>query len=209
MYSWNMQDPWHTWNQSSWNQNSRDQNISNQRSWSQEGRDSDDEHLADSEALTWTAAKAFLSGCKEPPGKAKANAILKTCRAQIDGLNPGQRVWVPVEFNWQAYLAKHPAAEQIFESPITGFFAEAFPFKEPNAGTLRNWGLTDLRVDFVCTHADHSAVRLHPSKASEAKVQIGRLVRWRQGLDAQNSMPVHEEALTVISHRLLAQNSEP
>ena len=66
------------------------------------------------------------------------------------------------------YLAHHPQASEIFRSPITAFRAEVFDEKYPNSGKM---GATPLRVDFVCIRADGSAVRLHPGKTTEAKIE--------------------------------------
>ena len=81
-------------------------------------------------------------------------------------------------FHWQAHLANHPSARAIFRSAVNGFLCEVFPEKEPNASKL--CGLS-LRTDFACLRADGSAVRLHPSRCSEAQVSEGNLESWRSG----------------------------
>ena len=81
---------------------------------------------------------------------------------------------------WAVYLAHHPQACEIFREPITAFHAEVLDEKNPNRGKMRR----DLRVDFVCTRADGSAVRLHQGKNMEAKIDEGILEDWRTGKDA-------------------------
>ena len=129
--------------------------------------------------LTLEEAQMLARATKAPPGRAKANEILKECREKLQN-RCGSYIdleAVPL-FHWQAYLAMHPSARAIFRSEVTGFLCEVFPEKEPNASKLL--GLT-LRVDFVCLRADNSAVRLHPSKGAEAKISEGSLESWRSG----------------------------
>ena len=45
--------------------------------------------------------------------------------------------------NWPAYLAGHPQASLIFESPVVSFTAKAFPEEDPSHHTV------GLRVDFL------------------------------------------------------------
>ena len=87
-------------------------------------------------------------------------------------------------FLWCAYLGRHPQAEEIFSSPVTSFYADAFPKKDPNSKKLV--GNCGLRVDFVCVRADRSAVRLHPGQSREATVVVERVEDWRLG-----RRPVH------------------
>lgn len=129
--------------------------------------------------LTHEEAQMLARATKAPPGRAKANEILKECREKLQN-RCGSYIdleAVPL-FHWQAYLAMHPSARAIFRSEVIGFLCEVFPEKEPNASKLP--GMT-LRVDFVCLRADNSAVRLHPSKGAEAKISEGNLESWRSG----------------------------
>ena len=76
---------------------------------------------------------------------------------------------------WAVYLAHHLQARDIFRAPITAFHAEVFHEKDPNIGKM---GSTPLRVDFVCTRADGSTVRLHPGQIWKLKSLKGS---WRIG----------------------------
>ena len=129
--------------------------------------------------LNLEEAQVVARATKAPPGRAKANEVLKACREKLQN-RCGDYIdleAVPM-FHWQAYVALHPNARAIFRSDVIGFLCEVFPEKEPNAPKLS--GLT-LRVDFVCLRADGSAVRLHPSKGAEAKISEGSLESWRSG----------------------------
>jgi hypothetical protein len=134
-----------------------------------------DAHISTGPAF-W-APQLRRSTPKAPPGKARANEALKECRDKLQNI-PGRCIDVTAEtcLHWSAYLANHPEANKIFRSPITGFFAETFPERDPSG---RHVG---LRVDYVCMRADGSAVRLHPHKDKEAKVVEGSLEEWRLGL---------------------------
>ena len=79
------------------------------------------------------------------------------------------------------YLAHHPQAHDIFRSAVVSFQAECFDEQDHNSEKM---GRTPLRVDFVCTRADGSAVRLHQGKNMEAKIDEGILEDWRTGKDA-------------------------
>ena len=50
-------------------------------------------------------------------------------------------------------------------------------------------GNRPLRVDFVCTRADGSTVRLHPGQTMEAKIVEGVLENWRKGKAAIHARP--------------------
>ena len=129
--------------------------------------------------LTFEEAHGVARTSRAPPGRVRANEVLKACREELQNRCGG---YIDFEketrFHWQAYLAMHPSAQAIFSSAITGFLCETFPEKEPNAAKLP--GL-NLRTDFVCLRADGSAVRLHPSKGAEAKIAVGNLESWRSG----------------------------
>ena len=129
--------------------------------------------------LTFQEAQVAARESKAPPGRAKANEVLKACREQLQNCC-GAYVDLKAEpmFHWQAYLAKHPDSRAIFRADVVGFLCEVFPQKEPNASKLL--GLA-LRVDFVCLRADGTAVRLHPSTAAEARIPEGSLESWRSG----------------------------
>ena len=61
--------------------------------------------------------------------------------------------------NWAAHFAVHPRANQIFRMPIQESSAEAFPERDPSRAGF------GLRVDYVVTRADGSAMRIHPRQA--------------------------------------------
>ena len=85
-------------------------------------------------------------------------------------------------FNDIAYLAAHPEDQKISQSPITAFLAEVFPDKDLARADV------GLRVDFVVTRQDGSAVRLHSHQSKEAQVTEGTLEAWRSG-----DVPIHAE----------------
>jgi len=128
--------------------------------------------------LTFAEAQVAARESKAPPGRGKANEILKACREKLQN-RCGAYVDFEAEpmFHWQAYLGKHPDSRAIFRADVVGFLCEVFPEKEPNASKM---DLT-LRVDFVCLRADGTAVRLHPSTAAEATIPEGSLESWRSG----------------------------
>ena len=126
---------------------------------------------------------------KAPPGRKTANGILKLCRQKLSCRIPGSGldVFAETSFNWKGYLSNHPEAVEICRSPVTGFFAYKFPEKDPSRPDV------GLRVDFVVTRLDGTAVRLHPHKGGtvkEAKIVVGNLDDWCSG-----RTPVH-----VIDH---------
>ena len=129
--------------------------------------------------LTFDEAQVAARDSKAPPGRGKANEILKACREKLQNLC-GAYVDFEAEpmFHWQAYLGKHPTSRAIFHADVIGFLCEVFPEKEPNASKLSDF---TLRVNFVCLRADGTAVRLHPSTAAEATNSEGSLESWRSG----------------------------
>ena len=129
--------------------------------------------------LTFQEAQVAARESKAPPGRAKANKVLKACREQLQNCC-GAYVDLKAElmFHPQAYLGKHPDSRSIFRADVVGFLFEVFPEKEPNASKLSD---LNLCVDFVCLRADGTAVWLHPSKAAEATVSQGSLESWRSG----------------------------
>ena len=141
---------------------------------------------------TLDMATAQLRSTKEPPGKRRANNFLTRYRELMpnvkgecidvtdDGIGFGQ---------WAVYLAHHPQAREIFRKPITAFHAGVFDEKDPNRGKMER---APLRVDFVCTRADRSAVRLHPGQIKEANFVEGILEDWRKGTAA-----IHAPVLTL------------
>ena len=130
---------------------------------------------------TLEMAMAQLRSTKEPPGKRRAHNFLKRCRELMPNVK-GECIDVTddrIGFGqWAVYLAHHPQAREIFRAPITAFHAEVFDEKDPNRGKMGN---TPLHVDFVCTRADGSAVRLHPGQSMEAQIVEGILEDWRKG----------------------------
>lgn len=161
--------------------------------------------------LTLEEAQMLARATKAPPGRAKANEVLKACRERLQN-RCGRNIDLEAEpmFHWQAYLAMHSSARDIFRSEVIGFLCEVFPEREPNASKLP--GLT-LRADFVCLRADGSAVRLHPSKGAEAKISEGSLESWRSGatpifvLDAPAAMERRSEL--PLGPQLLSQPPPP
>ena len=120
---------------------------------------------------------------KAPPGRKAANETLKKCRQKLCYTIPGSGldVFTETSFNWKGYLSNHPEAVAICRSPITGFFAYKFPEKDPSHPDV------GLRVDFVVTRLDGTAVRLHPHKGGnvkEANIVVGNLDDWRSGRTA-------------------------
>ena len=82
-------------------------------------------------------------------------------------------------FDWVAYIASRPNAEEILESPIIDFRAEVFPELDPNRDKMpRN----PYRVDLLCIRENGSGVRLHPHKHGKEEIHIGDLKAWRAGL---------------------------
>jgi hypothetical protein len=146
-----------------------------------------------SSPLTLCEAKDAVCKCKAPPGRVQGNECLKACRDKIRSV--GQVVNVKHEmrwFYWKAYLANHKYADVILNSPVTDFFAEAFPEREPNGSKLV--GQCQLRVDFVCTRVDGTSVRLHPNKAREAIPVENDLQEWRMGRRPVHALDRHAVA---------------
>ena len=143
---------------------------------------------------TLDMAMAQLRSTKEPPGKRRTNNFLTRYRELMPNVK-GECIDVTddrIGFGqWAVYLAHHPQAREIFREPITAFHAEVFDEKDPNRGKMES---TPLRVDFVCTRADRSAVRLHPDQIKEAKFVEGILEDWRKGKAAIHA-PVLKEAI--------------
>ena len=90
---------------------------------------------------------------------------------------PPQLKSTSLGFARSAHFALHTQAKQIFRTPIQEFAAEVFPEKDPSRAFIT------LRVDFVATRHDGSAVRLHPPKRKEAHIVASNLSDWRLGLD--------------------------
>ena len=154
------------------------------------------------------------------PGKKQANELLKKCRQAIPygKEHVGQIVHfedVVPEFCWQGWLAGQAQAEDIFKSKagdhirVINCFAEAFPEREPNAGQLP-MDQTHLRVDIVCERSDGSAIRLHPSKDKDARIRVGFLDQWRDGVQAQggHQIPMDKDAVEVARERALLAPQE-
>ena len=154
------------------------------------------------------------------PGKKQANELLKKCRQAIPygKEHVGQIVHfedVVPEFCWQGWLAGQAQAEDIFKSKagdhirVINCFAEAFPEREPNAGQLP-MDQTHLRVDIVCERSDGSAIRLHPSKDKDARIRVGFLDQWRDGIQEQggHQIPIDKDAVKVARDRALLPPQE-
>ena len=87
-----------------------------------------------------------------------------------------------IEGGLKAYVFAHLAARiavigaaegqfwQSAEQPIQEFAAEVFPEKDPSRAFIT------LRVDFVATRADGSAVRIHPRQAEGSTYSGKQLV---------------------------------
>ena len=97
--------------------------------------------------------------------------------AAVGACRPPQLKSTSLGFARSAHFALHAQAKQIFRTPIQEFAAEVFPEKDPSRAFIT------LRVDFVATRHDGSAVRLHPPKRKEAHIVASNLSDWRLGLD--------------------------
>ena len=77
--------------------------------------------------LTFEEAQVAARESKAPPGRAKANEVLKACREQLQNCC-GAYVDLKAEplFHWQAYLGKHPDSRAIFRADVVGFLCEVF-----------------------------------------------------------------------------------
>ena len=107
--------------------------------------------------------------------------------AAVGACRPPQLKSTSLGFARSAHFALHTQAKQIFRTPIQEFAAEVFPEKDPSRAFIT------LRVDFVATRADGSAVRLHPRQAegstNSRKQLVGLAPRLGPRVQAGPPMP--------------------
>ena len=125
-------------------------------------------------------ARTQLRTTYKPYSKTHANEWLKTLREKMSNV-PGNSIDAKnnENFDWVAYIASRPNAEEILEFPIIDFRAEVFPELDPNRDKMpRN----PYRVDLLCIRENGSGVRLHPHKHGKEEIHFGDLEAWRAGL---------------------------